>query len=84
MQFDRYIGKTRVINAGSVGMPFGKPGAHWLLLGADVELRYTLYPLEEAAQLIRATEYPFAKEFADKNVLQPPSKEEMLERFNSP
>jgi hypothetical protein len=27
MQFDRIIGTTRVVNAGSVGKPFGKPGA---------------------------------------------------------
>ena len=26
MQFDRTIGTTRVLNAGSVGMPFGEPG----------------------------------------------------------
>ena len=33
MRFDRMIGRTRVVNAGSVGMPFGEPGAYWLLLG---------------------------------------------------
>ena len=33
MQFDRMIGAVRVVNAGSVGMPFGEPGAYWLLLG---------------------------------------------------
>jgi Calcineurin-like phosphoesterase superfamily domain len=27
MQFDRMVGTTRVVNAGSVGMPFGEPGA---------------------------------------------------------
>src|SRR6266852_4075795 len=32
MQFDRSIGSIRVVNAGSVGMPFGKPGAYWLRL----------------------------------------------------
>ena len=41
MQFDRTIGATRVVNAGSVGMPFGEPGAYWLLLAEDVELRRT-------------------------------------------
>ena len=35
MQFDRMIGKTRVVNAGSVGMPFAEPGVYWLLLGPD-------------------------------------------------
>jgi putative phosphoesterase len=28
MQFDRTIGTTRVVNAGSVGMPFAAPGAY--------------------------------------------------------
>src|SRR5690348_7522548 len=32
MQFDRMIGDVRVVNAGSVGMPFGASGADWLLL----------------------------------------------------
>ena len=31
MQFDRVVGATRVVNAGSVGQPFGEPGANWLL-----------------------------------------------------
>src|SRR6187549_3834664 len=33
MQFDRTVGSVRVVNAGSVGMPFQEPGAYWLLLG---------------------------------------------------
>src|SRR5262245_46661925 len=41
MQFDRTVGRVRVVNAGSVGMPFGGPGADWLLLGPDVGLRHT-------------------------------------------
>ena len=82
MQFDRTIGKTRVVNAGSVGMPFGEPGAYWLLLGPDVQLRRTSYDLEKAAERIRATGYPQAQEFAAHNVLQPPSEKEMLEAFS--
>ncbi len=81
MQFDRMIGKTRVVNAGSVGMPFGKAGADWLLLGPDVELRHTNYDLMQAAERIRETKYPQADEFAARNVLQPPSGEEMLKVF---
>jgi predicted phosphodiesterase len=81
MQFDRRIGKTRVVNAGSVGMPFGEPGADWLLLGPEVELRHTSYDLTGAAQRIRATEYPQAQEFAERYVLRPPSEEEMLKVF---
>jgi putative phosphoesterase len=81
MQFDRTIGKVRVVNAGSVGMPFGEPGADWLLLGPDVQLRHTLYDLANAAERIRGTEYPQAEEFAADNVLQPPSEAEILKAF---
>lgn len=81
MQFDRRVGKTRVVNAGSVGMPFGSSGADWLLLGTDVELRHTTYDLTQAVERIRGTTYPQAHDFAARNVLQPPSEEEMLKVF---
>jgi predicted phosphodiesterase len=82
MQFDRMIGRTRVVNAGSVGMPFGEPGAYWLLLGPDVQLRHTPYDLAKAAECIRASSYPQAEDFAAHNVLQPPSEKQMLEVFS--
>src|SRR5258708_1900506 len=78
MQFDRMIGTTRVIKAGSVGMPFGDPGADWLLLGPDIQLRHTNYDLAQAAARIRETTYPQALDFAARNVLQPPSADETL------
>lgn len=81
MQFDRMIGRVRVVNAGSVGMPFGEPGAYWLLLGPDVQLRHTPYDLAKAAARIRDTSYPQADDFATRNVLRPPSEDEMLEVF---
>ena len=83
MQFDRMIGKTRVVNAGSVGMPFGEPGADWLLLGPGVELRHTSYDIEKAAARIRKTDYPQAEDFASRYVLHPPSEEEMLKVFTN-
>ena len=83
MQFDRVIGDTRVVNAGSVGMPFGEPGAHWLLLGPDVELRHTRYDLVAAAERVRATPYPQAEEFAAGNIIEPPSAAQMLEAFTA-
>jgi putative phosphoesterase len=82
MQFDRTIGGVRVVNAGSVGMPFGEPGADWLLLGPDVQFRHTPYDLTNAAERIRGTKYPQAHEFAARNVLHPPSEREMLEAFS--
>ena len=83
MQFDRRIGGVRILNAGSVGMPFGEPGAYWLLLGPDVQLRHTPYDLTQAAERIRKTKYPQAQELAARYVLEPPSEREMLEVFTS-
>lgn len=81
MQFDRMIGRVRVVNAGSVGMPFGKPGAEWLLLGPGIELRHTVYNFARAADRVRATSYPEAEDFAARYILAPPSEAEMLPVF---
>lgn len=70
MQFDRMVAAVRVINAGSVGMPFGKAGADWLLLGDAVELRHTDYHLAAAAERIRRTNYIEAEHFASRYVLK--------------
>jgi hypothetical protein len=41
MQFDRVVGGKRVVNSGSVGMPYDEePGAYWTL---DLEHRFTPY-----------------------------------------
>jgi len=79
MQFDRLIGSVRVVNAGSVGMPFGESGADWLLLGTDIQLQHTTYDLTKAAARVRQTNYPQAQEFAANYILQPPKEEQMLE-----
>jgi putative phosphoesterase len=75
MQFDRMVGNTRVVNSGSVGMPFGRPGAEWLLLRPEIELRHTNYNREEAARRIAATGFPNAPEF---DILNPPPADAML------
>ncbi len=81
MQFDRRIDGVRLVNAGSVGMPYGQPGAYWLLLGPDVRLTRTNYDLDRAAELVRQTSYPQAAEFASRHVLNPQSEQEMLRIF---
>lgn len=81
MQFDRRVGASRVVNAGSVGAPFGEPGAHWALLGPSIELRRTTYDLERAAQRVRASGFPAADEAANE-LLQPPDEETMLELYS--
>jgi putative phosphoesterase len=72
VQFDRRLGERRVVNAGSVGMPYGgRPGAHWLLLGPDVDLRRTEYDLEAAIERLRATGWPGVEEFLQHSLLEP-------------
>lgn len=78
MQFSRMIGKTRVVNAGSIGMPFGAPGADWLLLGTGLELRHTPYDRADAARRIARTGFPNPPEF---DMLNPPAAEKMLELY---
>ena len=81
MQFDRVCEGKRVVNAGSVGMPYGDPGAYWLLLGPGVRLCKTDYDLGGAAELVRKTAYPSAQDFADNNILKPESAQEAVEYF---
>ena len=82
VQFDRMIDGVRLVNAGSVGMPYeDEPGAYWALLGPDVGLRRTEYDLERAAAAIRASGFPGADEFADEHVLHPAGADEATEQF---
>jgi len=87
LQFDIRVGHTRVVNAGSVGMPFEKPGAYWLLLtgGSEdpqlrdgVQLRRIEYDLEAAATAVRRTAFPDAEQFASVYILNPP---DLLQTF---
>lgn len=77
--FEGDVGGTRIVNAGSVGMPFGPPGADWLLIDDDLDARHTDFDLEAAAARIRETDYPAAAAFAERYVLSPPSRETMLD-----
>lgn len=50
VQYDRTVAGRRLVNAGSVGMPYeGVGGAFWALVGPTVELRRTEYDVEAAA-----------------------------------
>jgi predicted phosphodiesterase len=55
IQIDRRVSRWRVVNAGSVGIPFSGLGAHWALLGPDVTLRQMEYDREGAARFFRET-----------------------------
>jgi diadenosine tetraphosphatase ApaH/serine/threonine PP2A family protein phosphatase len=81
MPFDRLFDKRRLVNPGSVGMPYGHAGAAWALLGPDVTLRRTEYDAEAAAEAIGASGLANAQEWASEYVLQHYSDAEALEAF---
>jgi putative phosphoesterase len=84
MQFDRTVDDIRVVNAGSVGMPYGTTDACWALVdGSDVELRRTPYDREAAAERLRASGHSHRERLIAENVLTSPSAEEATEFFES-
>jgi predicted phosphodiesterase len=78
MQFDRAVDRLRLVNPGSVGMPYGEPGAYWAMLGPDVEMRRTDYDREQAAARMGAKGSADAVQFARDNVLKVPSIEQAM------
>ena len=78
MQFDRTVDRVHVVNAGSVGMPYGEPGAYWAMLGPQVTMRRTDYDRDAAATRIRAKKSADAEKFASDNVSKVPSVEEAM------
>jgi predicted phosphodiesterase len=65
VQYDRRVAETRVVNAGSVGMPYeGSPDARWALLGPDgIELVTTPYDAVSALDVLRSTTFPLVEEW---------------------
>jgi diadenosine tetraphosphatase ApaH/serine/threonine PP2A family protein phosphatase len=80
MQYDRRVGEIRLLNPGSVGLPYEpEPGyAYWALLGPGVELRRTPYDLDAALGRMRAAEMP-AFEQIEELLRTPPSHAEVIE-----
>lgn len=79
MQFERTLDRVRIVNPGSVGMPYGEPGAYWAMLGPGVSLRRTDYDRDRAAERMRAKGADEADAFARDNVLQVPSVAQAME-----
>ena len=81
IQFDRQVGELKIINAGSVGMPFAdQPGAYWLLLGPEgYEFRCTKYDVLAATQELTTHGNVFAREFVENHVFKTPAAAVMAE-----
>ena len=80
MQYDRRVGETRLLNPGSVGLPYERePGkAYWALLGPDVEHRRTSYDLEAAIRRLRTASMP-AFDRIEGLLRTPPPQAEVIE-----
>jgi predicted phosphodiesterase len=70
MPFVRLVDRRLAVNPGSVGMPYGAPGAYWALLGGAsgpaVQLRRTELDVEAAcARVVAESGYPEVAEWAE-------------------
>jgi len=82
MQYDRKSGMRRIVNPGSIGMPYeAEPGAYWAVLGPDVALRRTIYDVGAAVESIRSSGFPF--EPFSQILASPPPQEDVLEKFET-
>jgi putative phosphoesterase len=82
MPFVRLANGRLVVNPGSVGMPYGRAGAHWALLGPGVELRRTKFDLDAAcARTVAESSYPEIAEWADYYIRARATDAEALETF---
>jgi predicted phosphodiesterase len=84
-QFVLHAGDQRVVNAGSVGMPYeGRPGAFWLLLrDGEPDLRRTDYDVHAAADAIRASGFPDADDIVASSLIEPVSADEVARFFEA-
>jgi predicted phosphodiesterase len=79
-QFDLRCGEHRVLNAGSVGMPYeGEAAAFWLLLGPEIEFRRTEYDL--APLLDRLT--PGDRELLLESLIEPADPDTVTRYFET-
>jgi putative phosphoesterase len=84
-QFDRRAGDVRVVNAGSVGMPYEDDvAAYWMLVeDGQPSFRRTPFDVSRAAADIRVSGWPGAGEFVAENLVVAPSRAEAVETFES-
>ena len=67
MPFVRLVDRRLVVNPGSIGMPYGRPGGSWALLhDGQVELRHTEVDVEAAVtEVVRRSSYPDRRTWAE-------------------
>jgi predicted phosphodiesterase len=84
-QFDLRAAGRRVVNAGSVGMPYeDRAGAFWLLVdGGEPEPQCTSYDVEAAAAEMRATGFPDVEDIILESLVKPVGSAWVAQHFES-
>ena len=79
-QFDRRVGALRIINAGSIGMPYeGEVAAFWATIeSGEPQHRKTPIDVERAIAEIRASGWPKGDEFIAENLLVAVTRDEAI------
>jgi diadenosine tetraphosphatase ApaH/serine/threonine PP2A family protein phosphatase len=82
-QFDRRVAGRRLVNAGSIGMPYeDEVAAFWaLLVDGEPSFRRTAFDVDRAVAEVRASGWPRADEFVRENLLEAPSRAEAIAQF---
>jgi putative phosphoesterase len=71
MQFDRDVDGIRVVNAGSVGLPYGTTEACWAVVtDGEVELRGTRYDRETLRRSVYAKVDAFLEEHSEQEAIE--------------
>ncbi|GMA32983.1 metallophosphoesterase family protein [Litorihabitans aurantiacus] len=83
MPFVRLVGGRTVVNSGSVGLPYGRSGAHWAVLadGAVTLGRTPLDPEELVAAVVATSRMPDVEAWAEENLRRPAPYAEAVATF---
>ena len=85
VQYDRRVGSVRLVNTGSVGMPYeGSGDARWALLDdAGLELLTTAYDTEAALDMLERAGFPLFRQWLVGSLRGEVSAEEATASFES-
>lgn len=83
MPFLRLVDGRLVVNPGSVGLPYGRPGAHWAVLSAGTVTmgRTTIDPDALVRDVVAASTLPEVERWAEENLRTPVGDLEALSAF---
>jgi predicted phosphodiesterase len=85
VQYDRTVGRTRILNAGSVGMPYqASPDARWAIIGdGGVELVSTPYDAPAALEALAEPGFPMFEQWFARTLRGEVTAEEATASFES-